>query len=188
MIAPLQYKEGISMAQFKKYGVPALLIVAALAVNLLISILLHGYFMAVIEDPFTVEGLTQVFEDQADSQVLDTFSDGDSGLTLVKKADGSVFLLEFHKNILLNRYQILDVIHIPEDLQKVPVKTVLRNYSVTVDDRQQLNVPEEIGFSLNFSNFFLLYLMNALLLTGLEYIVYKTGKNYKKAKAAAKKK
>ena len=178
------------MTQFKKYGIPALILIAALIVNLLLAILLHGYFMAVIQDPFTIQGLTEVFEDQADSQLLDTYADGDSALTLLKKADGNVFLLEFHKNLLLDRYQLMDVVHVVEDAREehLPVGTVLRSYSVLVKDHKTLTNETADSHHINFSVFFLLYLLNALLLTGMEFIVWKTGKNFKKSKAAQKKK
>ena len=170
------------MEKFKKYGLGVLVILLVLMLNLVISILLHGYVMAVVEDPFTIAGLTEVFEDQADSEVLDTLQDGDSALTLIKKADGNVFLLEFHKNLLLNRYQILDVVNIiPEAKEEhLPVSTVLRSYSVLIQDHQSLTMETTHSHKLNFSTFFLLYGLNAILLMLLEYAIYRTGKKYRK--------
>ena len=170
------------MAQFKKYGIPILIVIAVLVLNLLISILLHGYIMAVIEDPFSVDGLTQVFEDQKGSQILDTCQDGDSALTLVQKEDGTVFLLEFHKNLLLSRYQLMDVVHIQPEYQEehLPVSTVLRRYSVEILDHQTLTPETSDSHSFQFGNFFLLYGMNALLLTAVEFLVYKTSRKRKK--------
>ena len=170
------------MEKLKKYGIPALIAAAVLLANLLLAIVLHGYIMAPMEDPFSIEGLTEVFEDQADSQILDTLTEGDSALTLVRKSDGNVFLLEFHKNLLLPRYQILDVVHILSDAQEehLPVSTVFRSYSVRIDDHQSLTQETTDCVHLNFSNFFLLYGLNTLLLIAVEFIVYKTGKNFKK--------
>ena len=170
------------MASFKKYGLPVLAVIAALLLNLLISILLHGFIMAVVEDPFSIAGITQVFEDQADSQVLDTYEDGDSALTLVKKEDGNVFLLEFHKNLLLPRYQVMDVVHIQPEYQEehLPVGTVLRSYAVEILDHQTLTPETENSSSFRFGNFFLLYGLNTLLLLGVEVLVYKTGRKRKK--------
>ena len=178
------------MAKFKKYGIAALVIVAALLINFIICIFLHSYVMAVVEDPFTVEGLTQVFEDQKNSQVLDTYEEGDSALTLVKKEDGNVFLLEFHKNLLLPRYQVMDVVHvIPEaETEHLPVATVFRSYSVLVDHHETLALETTDSHNFQFTNFFLLYGLNTLLLVAVEFLVWKTGKNFKKAKASAKKK
>lgn len=173
------------MAQLKKYGIALLVVLILLAANLLISIFLHGYVMAAVEDPFSIEGLTEVFEDQADSQIMDTWEDGDSALVLVKKADGNVFLLEFHKNLLLPRYQILDVVHvIPEATEEhLPVSTVFRSYSVLVENHQTLTQETTHSHKLNFVNFFLLYGMNAILLSLMEFAVYKTGRKYKKKKS-----
>ena len=174
------------MEKLKKYGTPILIFIAVLAVNLVISILLHGFIMAVIEDPFTIEGLTEVFEDQADSEILDTAEDGDSALTLIRKADGNVFLLEFHRNLLLRRYQLLDVVNIvPEAREEhLPVSTVLRSYSVLIQDHQSLTPETVHSHKLNFSTFFLLYGLNAILLTLLEYAIYMTGKKYRKPRKA----
>ena len=170
------------MAKFKKYGIAALIIIAALLINFIICIFLHSYVMAVVEDPFTVEGLTEVFEDQAGSEILDTFRDGDSALTLLKKEDGNVFLLEFHKNLLMQRYQLLDVVHvIPEaDEEHLPVRSVFRSYSVLVKDHASLTQETTNPRSFHFSTFFLLYGMNTLLLAAMEFIVWKTGRNIKK--------
>ena len=172
------------MAQFKKYGTAVLVVLILLAANLLISIFLHGYVMAAVEDPFSIEGLTKVFEDQADSQILDTLEEGDSALVLVKKADGNVFLLEFHKNLLLHRYQLLDVVHvIPEAAEEhLPVSTVFRSYSVLVENHQSLTQETTHSHKLNPGTFFLLYGMNAILLALMEFAVYKTGKKYTKKK------
>ena len=172
------------MEKFKKYGIAALLILLLLAANLLISIILHGYVMAVVTDPFTIQGLTEVFEDQKDSKILDTCEEGDSALVLVKKADGNVFLLEFHKNLLLPRYQLLDVVHVvPEATEEhLPVSTVFRSYSVLVENHQTLTQETTQSHKLNFVNFFLLYGMNAILLSLLEFAIYKTGKKYRKNK------
>ena len=171
------------MEKFKKIAIPTLVILAVLAINFVICILLHVYFMAVIEDPFTIEGLTEVFEDQADSTVLDTYEDGDSALVLVQKSDGNVFLLEFHRNLLLNRYQILDVVHILPEIQEehLPIGTVLRSYSVKIQDHKSLTPETADSHKLNFSNFFLLYGMNTLLLFAVEVIIWKTGKNFRKS-------
>lgn len=170
------------MAQFKKYSLPVLIAAAAVILNLLFAILLHGYIMAPVKDPFSIEGLTEVFEDQKNSQVLDTLVEGDSALTLLKKEDGNVFLLEFHKNLLLNRYQVLDVVHVvPEAAQEhLPVKSVFRSYSVLVDNHQSLAQETTHSHRLNFSTFFLLYGLNAVLLILTEFLVYKTGKKYRK--------
>ncbi len=172
------------MAQFKKYGIPTLVVIAALVINLFISILLHGFVMAVIEDPFSIDGLTEVFEDQANSVILDTFEDGDSAMTLLKKEDGNVFLLEFHKNLLLHRYQLLDVIHVqPENEEfQTAMNTVLRSYPLVVKDHQQIIQDGTVSHSLQFGNFFLLYGLNAVLLMIIEFMIYKTGKNIRKTK------
>ena len=173
------------MKKFKKYGLPVLILVALLALNLVISILLHGYVMAVVEDPFTIEGLTEVFEDQAGSQILDTCQEGDSALVLLKKEDGNVFLLEFHKNLILDRYQILDVVHVDENMGEdawLAAGTVLRSYPFMVKDHQQIIQQGLVKHSLQFGNFFLLYGMNAVLLLIVELIVYRTGKKYQKNK------
>ena len=177
------------MTKFKKYGVPVLVVLAGLILNLIIAILLHGYVMAPIEDPFTIEGLTEVFQDQADSQILDTLTEGDSALTLLKKQDGNVFLLEFHKNLLLNRYQVMDVVHIIPEAQEehLPVSTVFRSYSVLIENHQSLTQETTQSHKLNFSNFFLLYGMNALLLMIVEFFVWRSGRNYRRARAAKKK-
>ena len=173
------------MEKFKKYGIAALVVLLLLAANLMISILLHGYVMAVIKDPFTIAGLTDIFEDQADSRILDTYEEGDSALTLIKKQDGNVFLLEFHKNLLLPRYQLLDVVHvIPEATEEhLPVSTVFRSYSVLVENHQSLTQETTHSHKLNLGTFFLLYGMNAILLALMEFAVYKTGKKYRKKKS-----
>ena len=173
------------MEKFKKYGIAALVILLLLAVNLVISIILHGYVMAAVEDPFSIAGLTEVFEDQKDSEILDTCEEGDSALVLVKKADGNVFLLEFHKNLLLPRYQLLDVVHVvPEATEEhLPVSTVFRSYSVLVENHQSLTQETTHSHKLNLGTFFLLYGMNAILLALMEFAVYKTGKKYKKKKS-----
>ena len=172
------------MEKFKKYGLPVLMIVIALAVDLILSILLHGYIMAVIEDPFTIEGLTEVFEDQAGSQILDTCQDGDSALVLLRKEDGNVFLLELHKNLLLPRYQLLDVVNIVPEAQEehLPIATVLRSYSVLIQDHLTLTPETTHSHSLNFPTFFLLYGLNAVLLLLVELMVWHTGKKYRKNK------
>ena len=170
------------MAKFKKYGITALVVIAAVILNLLICIFLHSYVMAVVEDPFTVEGLTQVFEDQKNSKVLDTYEEGDSALTLIQKDDGNVFLLEFHKNLLMHRYQLLDVVHVIPEAQEehLPVATVLRSYSVLVKDHASLIQETTDTHSFQFSIFFLLYGMNTVLLLIMEFVVWKTGRNIKK--------
>ena len=175
------------MAKFKKYGIPVLAVILGLILNLILSIFLHGFVMAVVEDPFTIPGLTQVFEDQASSQILDTYQEGDSALTLLRKEDGNVFLLEFHKNLILNRYQLMDVVHIVPEAQEehLPIKTVLRSYSVLIQNHETLTQESSQTHHLNFSNFFLLYGMNALLLLIMELVVYRTGKKYKKNRKKA---
>ena len=172
------------MEKSKNYGIPTLLVIGGLILSLLISILLHGMVMAPFEDPFTIEGLSEVFEDQADSRILDTFQQGDSALTLVKKADGNVFLLQFHKNLLLNRDQLLDVLHIkPEDTGFLwEIQSVLCSYVIDVRDHQEIvMMSREIG-GLQIRNFFLNYGLNTLIIMGLGYAIYRTGRNFRRKK------
>ena len=170
------------METFKKYGKPALILVIGLVVCLGISILLHGFVMCIIEDPFSMESLTEVFEDQTDSVILDTLSDGDSALTLLKKADGTVFLLEFHKNLFLDRYQLLDVVHINTPAYDAPVQTVLRAYTASVTDYAAVAQAEPVSHSLQGGMFFQLYGLNTLLLLGLGALIHHFSLKKKKAK------
>ena len=158
------------MEAFKKYGKPALIVLVGLIVCLCVSILLHGFIMCVTEEPFSLEALVEIFPDCEGSEILDTLEFKDSAQILLKKPDGTVFLLQFQKNAFLSKYQLLDVVNIPspEDFT-ANTRTVMADFPIQVIAQQSLDC-NPVG-SFQFGLFFQLYGMNALLLFGMGCII-----------------
>ena len=172
------------MTKFKKYGISALIVIGALLVNFLISILLHGWLLCVTDDPFDLNKLVALFPDCEGAQILDTYQQEDAALTLLEKPDGSVFLLVFQKNLLLNKYQMLGAAEAPEGFQNA-VQTVLLRCPLQVAGQRLVIDQEDVSRSVQPGSFTTSYGLNTLLLLGLEYLIYYTSFRKKKQKSKA---
>ena len=151
----------------KKFnGKTAALVIVGLILSLLVSILLHGFIMCVTDDPFSMESLVEVFPDCEGSEILDQAQVKDSAQVLLRKPDGNVFLLQFQKNALLPKYQLMDVVHIQED--GVFSSQTIFNSQISVCNQELMGTGET---SFRFGTFFLLYGLNALLIFGMACVV-----------------
>ena len=169
------------MEAFKKYGKPALIVLIGLIVCLCVSILLHGFIMCVTEEPFSLDALVEIFPDCEGSEILDTLEFKDSAQTLLRKPDGTVFLLQFLKNGFLPKYQLLDVVNIPSpEAFTASTRTVMTGFPIQVVGQQSLDCTPAAAFQ--FGLFFQLYGMNALLLFGMGCIIWHFSLKNKKKK------
>lgn len=168
----------------KKVLIIVAVLAAALAVNFLAAVFLHAGFLCVTDQPADTDALVELFPDCEGARVLDTYADADAAMTLIRKADDSVFLLVFQKNLFLKKYQLLGAAEAPDGFENA-IKTAFLRCPFRVENQLLVIDEEAVSHSLQPGSFFTCYGLNVLLLLAMEAVIYRTGVKQKLKKKGA---
>lgn len=147
--------------------------VFVISLNLLVSILFHGIFICRISGPLDETSLATAFPEYEGGRILDSTTVEDSTLVLIEVKD-EVHLLELQKNLILPRYQLQErTVESEYEEYTTAAHTVRALYPYQVQNHRKLVLNGTIETGLQWSVFSATYGIGWIVITCVEYIIYK---------------